>query len=165
MTRESLVIRRATPVVLFLDGHAELRAVSVSGCELWERYGEMLRSMLDRDEERLQLDGAIAGITDDGSYAVRIAVLSDGAGYAVLFEPFSARDPLGDIAERYALTPRECDVARLLTAGANTDEIATRLSIARSTAIIHVKNVLAKTGTRSRAAAVGRILHRDADGA
>ncbi len=94
----------------------------------------------------------------DGSYSLQIVPLcGDGNGCALLLDPFAQRDPLHELDERYALTPREREVARLLIDGANTAEIAAALSIAPSTAVIHVKSILAKTGSKTRAAAVGRI--------
>jgi two-component system nitrate/nitrite response regulator NarL len=56
-----------------------------------------------------------------------------------------------------ALTPRELDVLRLLTAAATTDEIARRLGISTHTVRAHVQAVLTKLQVHSRleAAAIG----------
>jgi len=49
------------------------------------------------------------------------------------------------------LTPREREVAALLTEGLSNGEIATRLFISPKTASVHVSNILAKLSMTSRA--------------
>ncbi|MER6582608.1 response regulator transcription factor [Nonomuraea sp. NPDC001023] len=53
-----------------------------------------------------------------------------------------------------ALTARERETLRLLAEGASTDEIGTRLGVARNTARNHVQHVLEKLGARSKLEAV-----------
>ena len=50
----------------------------------------------------------------------------------------------------FGLTPREAEVAELLTDGLTDNEIAERLVISRRTAEHHVSAVLAKVGVDSR---------------
>jgi DNA-binding CsgD family transcriptional regulator len=50
-----------------------------------------------------------------------------------------------------ALTPREREVAGLLTAGLSNSELARRLYISPKTASVHVSNILTKLGMSSRA--------------
>jgi DNA-binding NarL/FixJ family response regulator len=52
------------------------------------------------------------------------------------------------------LTPRECEVLRLLALGASNDEIAERLFIAKRTVQNHVSTIYGKLGLDSRAEAV-----------
>ncbi|MFT4167122.1 MAG: LuxR C-terminal-related transcriptional regulator [Microlunatus sp.] len=52
---------------------------------------------------------------------------------------------------RLGLTARECEIHALLAAGATNAEIAERLMISVRTVESHVSNMLAKTGTTSRA--------------
>jgi DNA-binding NarL/FixJ family response regulator len=52
------------------------------------------------------------------------------------------------------LTDREAQVLRLVAQGCTNAEIATRLTIAESTAKTHVKHILAKIGAHDRAQAV-----------
>jgi DNA-binding CsgD family transcriptional regulator/tetratricopeptide (TPR) repeat protein len=71
-----------------------------------------------------------------------------------------ARDLAGGSSERDAglvnrLTRREREVADLVRVGRTNQEIAERLVISLSTAKVHVRNVLRKTGTRSRAELAG----------
>lgn len=49
------------------------------------------------------------------------------------------------------LTPRERTVVHLITLGLTTPEIANRLSVSPSTVRTHVRNAMAKTGTKTRA--------------
>lgn len=66
--------------------------------------------------------------------------------------PAAGRRP--DDARATGLTERESDVLRLLVEGASNREIARALSISESTAANHVRSILAKTNTSSRARAV-----------
>jgi DNA-binding CsgD family transcriptional regulator len=65
-------------------------------------------------------------------------------------------DPGTRLADKYALTPREIEVALLLATGAANVEIASVLRISEHTARHHTRHVLAKLDvhTRARAAAV-----------
>lgn len=58
--------------------------------------------------------------------------------------------------ETVALTPRECDVLRLLALGCTYDQVADRLSVSPHTVTTHIKNVYRKLGVRCAAAAVMR---------
>ena len=48
------------------------------------------------------------------------------------------------------ITPKEMEVLRELTTGATDQEIAERLNVSVTTVRYHVKNLLSKTGFRSR---------------
>ncbi len=63
------------------------------------------------------------------------------------------------------LTPRELEVLRLVTAGRSNQQIGEELYISRKTASVHVSNILAKLGVRSRveAAATAHRLGLDVD--
>jgi len=54
--------------------------------------------------------------------------------------------------DRHGLTPREVEVVRLLAAGRSNREVAAALFVSQSTAISHVRNILAKLGLDSRTA-------------
>jgi DNA-binding CsgD family transcriptional regulator len=65
------------------------------------------------------------------------------------------------------LTPRELEVLRLVAAGRSNGQIAEALFISRKTASVHVSNILAKLGARTRteaAAAAHRLGLDDAPG-
>ena len=60
-----------------------------------------------------------------------------------------------------SLTPREHEVARLLAQGYTDRQIAAALTIAVSTAGVHVHHVLAKLGLRSRWQVTDRVVGQD----
>jgi DNA-binding CsgD family transcriptional regulator len=55
-------------------------------------------------------------------------------------------------SHRYGLTEREAQVVRLVAAGRSNREIAAALFVSQSTAISHVRNILAKLDLDSRTA-------------
>ena len=57
----------------------------------------------------------------------------------------------------YGLTAREREVLELIAAGKSTAATAEALGVSLNTVKWHVKQILAKTSTRSRAAAVERV--------
>jgi DNA-binding CsgD family transcriptional regulator len=74
--------------------------------------------------------------------------------FAVIIET-RARNLVSTFARRYRLTRRESQVASCVVEGMSTSEIADRLAIAPATVVLHVKRVLAKTGSRTRVDFVG----------
>jgi DNA-binding NarL/FixJ family response regulator len=62
----------------------------------------------------------------------------------------AAVDRAGDPAGRIGLTPRECEVLRLVAHGHTNRDIATALFISHRTATTHVANILDKLGVASR---------------
>jgi non-specific serine/threonine protein kinase len=69
------------------------------------------------------------------------------------------------LADRYPLTGRETDVARLLLLGRSNAAVAAALGISESTARHHTERVLVKLGVSSRAEVAWRALHPDEPGA
>ena len=95
------------------------------------------------------------------TYRVRRSAVGDGlAGPAsavlVSLQPL-ALQPLSDdeLRERYALTDREIEVARLLAEGRRNAEIARRLGISPFTARNHTERVLGKLRISNRAKVAG----------
>jgi DNA-binding CsgD family transcriptional regulator len=70
----------------------------------------------------------------------------------------------GELAERFHLTPRELEVALLLSAGASNAAIANLLGISEHTARHHTRHVLVKMGLHSRAR-VAAVVSRELGGA
>ena len=68
------------------------------------------------------------------------------------------------LADRYALTARETDVARLLLLGWPNAAVASALGISESTARHHTERVLGKLGISSRAEVAWRALHPEEPG-
>ena len=75
----------------------------------------------------------------------------DSVGWlVVLVEERSSTDVWNDTFERYGLTRREMEVARLLVDRHSNKEIAERLSVTCHTAGRHTERVLRKLGLSSR---------------
>ena len=91
---------------------------------------------------------------------LRIVELDGPAGshIGVFAEPFQSRDALREASRRYHITRRENEVLQLLVQGAATGEIASALSIQETTVQDHIKNIAAKTNSRSRTEIVAKIL-------
>lgn len=95
----------------------------------------------------------------NGSIVVRLMRLEGPqTTFAVLVERFKRRDHLNLFAERYALSQREREVLALLVKGAKNAEIAHHLKVAETTAIFHVKRLLAKTDSRNRTELVAKVV-------
>jgi DNA-binding response OmpR family regulator len=106
--------------------------------ELMARISALLR--------RAQPAAAPPAATAGADAAPRPAALSDEA-----------------LRERYGLTARQTEVARLLAEGCSNAEIATRLEMSYYTARNHTEQVLGKLGVPSRAA-VGALLYGQGSG-
>lgn len=74
------------------------------------------------------------------------------AVYAAMRRLALANIPNDVLSERYQLTKRETDVARLLAVGKTNSEVATALAISEHTARRHTEQVLSKLHVHSRAA-------------
>jgi DNA-binding NarL/FixJ family response regulator len=79
-------------------------------------------------------------------------------------EAMVAHNPGMRLAERYRLTPRELEVALLLSGGASNAVIASSLRISEHTARHHTRHILVKLRLHSRARA-GALIARELGGA
>jgi PAS domain S-box-containing protein len=61
-------------------------------------------------------------------------------------------------AEPVTLSPRECEIVRLVALGSTSPEIAAQLQIAHDTVRTHVRNAMGKLDARSRAHLVAKAL-------
>lgn len=161
--RGRLIERRAVPSIFLIDRNSELQSSTPGSSPSWTELAPTVLSVMRAHRYALEQGEPITTIADR-RFLVRIRRLDgDAAAYVVICESFRTRDPLRDVGERYTLTRREREVARLLIGGAGTAEIAEALCISTATVVLHVKSIMAKTGTRSRTAVVGRIVHHDGD--
>lgn len=93
----------------------------------------------------------------NASIVVRaIPLTGSGAAWVILVERLRLRRHLQALAQRFGLSSREREVLGLIAKGAKNSEIARTLNIAESTAIFHVKRLLAKTNSRNRTELVSK---------
>jgi len=76
----------------------------------------------------------------------------------LIFERIARRDAVQSNLQRYALTPRECDVVLLVLYGYSNRRIADQLFLAEYTVEDHLKRVFAKMAVRTRTALAAKIL-------
>lgn len=62
------------------------------------------------------------------------------------------------IADGEGLSPREREVVRLVAMGMTSRQVAEQLTVSTETVRTHIRNALAKTGTRTRAQLVAKVL-------
>ncbi len=67
-----------------------------------------------------------------------------------MVQPSSPQHVIGILMEAYGLTPREQQVAQLVTYGMSDTDISRRLGISPHTVRDHLKKVFDKTGANSR---------------
>ena len=63
-----------------------------------------------------------------------------------------------NVKKRYNLTPRECQIAKLICQGLNNNKIAKLLRISPGTVKIHTRNIYRKTRVRSKIAMLLRFV-------
>ena len=78
--------------------------------------------------------------------------------YVLVTSERSDRKILDDACAGFALSEREIDVARLISAGQNNGQISRGLGIALRTVENHLRSVYAKVGVNSRTQLVSRLL-------
>jgi DNA-binding CsgD family transcriptional regulator len=76
----------------------------------------------------------------------------------LLLERVQLRDAVQQNLERFALSPRECDVAMLILYGHSNRRIADQLFLTEYTVEDHLKRIFAKLGVKSRTALAAKIL-------
>jgi DNA-binding CsgD family transcriptional regulator len=167
-----LAAQRAAPAVFVVDQRLRVRHFREDPTErrkdctfqpksrrLPELVERTVRELLGRARTGKSNAGVLTAVPN-GSVLVRVVPLDGGASplYAVLVERFRIRASLRAVAARYALSKREHEALALVVKGAKNVEIASRLQIAPSTAIFHVKRLMAKTGARNRAELVAKVV-------
>jgi DNA-binding response OmpR family regulator len=104
----------------------------------------------------LELMARISALLRRASAAPAPAATPSGTAADAPARPAALSDEA--LRERYGLTARQTEVARLLGEGCSNAEIATRLEMSYYTARNHTEQVLGKLGVPSRAA-VGALLY------
>jgi DNA-binding CsgD family transcriptional regulator len=97
-------------------------------------------------------------------YAVRGSLLAltpalarDAMTIVTVFAALPSTLSDADLQDRFALTAREVEVARLLAVGRSAREVAAALGISYFTARHHIEHLLVKLGVRTRAAVAAAI--------
>jgi len=81
-----------------------------------------------------------------------------GRHLLLVLERVQRRDAVAQNLERFALSPRECDVVMLVLYGHSNRRIADQLFLTEYTVEDHLKRVFAKLAVRSRTALAAKIL-------
>jgi len=92
---------------------------------------------------------------------VRACHLAGAAGrqhLLLVLERVQRRDAVAQNLERFALSPRECDVVMLILYGHSNRRIADQLFLTEYTVEDHLKRIFAKLAVKSRTALAAKIL-------
>jgi len=121
----------------------------------------VLASLLPQMRSRLRDrhdTNAAALLTVD--LCVRACYMSGPSGRHLLLvlERVQRRDAVAANIEKFALSPRECDVVMLVLYGYSNRRIADQLVLTEYTVEDHLKRVFAKIGVKSRTALAAKIL-------
>lgn len=134
-----------------LDGVGLTRALLASD----PKARVLIFTHYDGDEQVLQAlrAGARGYLTKDADGEVLIqAILTLAQGGRYLPPVLAGR--YADLVSKPSLTARERETLILMAEGITNQEIGTRLSLSERTAALHVGNVLAKLGAKTRTEAV-----------
>ena len=160
----AVIVVDANDRVVMLNDRAMKLMREISGAELAEDTGELspvLKTLVPelRARVRDRLDtSTVALLTIDN--CVR-ACLLDGIGgrhLMLVFERVERKDAVQHNLERYALSPRECEVVMLVLYGHSNRRIADQLFLTEYTVEDHFKRIFSKLGVRSRTALAAKIL-------
>jgi DNA-binding CsgD family transcriptional regulator len=97
-------------------------------------------------------DEVIADLDVDGVHYTLIRLASTDAA-----PPPSPGAPHAEVAERYGLSSREREVARMVAKGYTNKTIAAVLDISSWTVDTHIRRIFGKLGVRSRSAMVAQL--------
>lgn len=154
--------RRVRPDIVLLDrrlpdgdGTALIPELVNSGAKVLVLTGEATASVAARVAEA----GAAGLILKSARLDDLVEAVRRVAGGEVVFDPRLLAGVLDRLTGRVrmagaSLTAREQETLLLLADGAGTDQISSRLGVARNTARNHVQRVLDKLGARSKLEAV-----------
>jgi DNA-binding CsgD family transcriptional regulator len=153
------VVDRHLRVVHFNDDPSERRRACRAGITT-QSLPAAMREALEEMKVQTADDLPHVWVVPDAALIVRTIPLHSFDGTepltTLIVERFSPRNYVRTLSARYGLSARENDVLQLLLRGATNDDIAASLQIAPSTAIFHVKRLMAKTAARNRTELVAR---------
>lgn len=154
--RDKLVLAngRSAEVLREVASHADIDA---SGADIPPVLAGLLPQLRTRLRDRHDTSAA-ALLTVD--LCVRACYMTGPQGRHLLLvlERVQRRDAVAANIEKYALSPRECDVVMLVLYGYSNRRIADQLILTEYTIEDHLKRVFAKIGVKSRTALAAKIL-------
>jgi DNA-binding NarL/FixJ family response regulator len=157
-----LAERRQPPPMVIVDRNGRVIAQSFDA-DISEVTGH-LRRLVERHLDERRPAARMTVQLLDATTALRIVDLAGETCeyFAITFERNQRRrDAIEAVASEYRLTNREREVFRMLLAGSTDQEVSQRLTIARTTASDHAKNILRKTGANKRTELFARVIAYD----
>jgi len=144
MSRTAAIARRATTPARHV-------VTALSADELLETLRELVPDLRDESAEdaAAAAEGREALVISCGAPRATAVARYARPSAALAFAPNAPVEP-EQLAERFGLSGRQAEVARLLAAGHSNAEIAERLGLSTYTARNHAARVLHKLGIRRR---------------
>jgi DNA-binding CsgD family transcriptional regulator len=164
-------LERLPVAVIVVDGQRRLQPYNSRATELFDREG--LRGDLVNARPSHPLSLVVAGILRGESLEERTAVFPSGETYRIAPSRQSpkgvgrwlmllvSRADQGESTyslEAFHFTPREREVTQGLLEGKTTEEICDHLRISRDTFKTHLRRLFEKSGARTRAEFVAKVL-------
>jgi DNA-binding NarL/FixJ family response regulator len=128
----------------------DLTAAWRAAVDAFAHYGEPFEHARSqaRYAAALRAAGDVTGATEVARAAEETAVSLRAAPLLAELRPYTGTRPAHSSLD--LLTPREAEVLALVAAGLSNREIGERLFVSIKTASVHVSNILAKLGARTR---------------
>lgn len=133
---------------LFLFTETDLIKISIGENNVLENVGCYVPKKTAQGEGTEE--NVISSLASSGSDEADKADSVDDVDEAVSQEAPAPPDPAAIIAERYGLSPRECDVLPLLLEGRTIVRIQETLFISAGTVSTHIRHIYQKTGQANR---------------
>ncbi len=133
---------------LFLFTETDLIKIGIGENNVLENVGCFVPKKTAQGEGTEE--NVISSLASSGSDEADKADSVDDVDEAVSQEAPAPPDPAAIIAERYGLSPRECDVLPLLLEGRTIVRIQETLFISAGTVSTHIRHIYQKTGQANR---------------
>ena len=159
-------MRRRRARVLVLDAGLNIAGADTQALgmldDLGARCAGRLQPALEQPIRQWRSAGAPGGefaTAHITGIALRVIALDGPTPWTVvMLERVCTRETLETAKGRYGLSPRECDVLRLVLEGDSASEIGVRLQIAEYTVGDYLKRIFAKTHVRNRSEMIAKVL-------
>jgi PAS domain S-box-containing protein len=127
------------------------------------RKGYVCTGELSGERKYVRADGSVVRV-EYAAYAEEITGRRLGLFVSQIVdeEDQNGIEPEVVAANGEGLSPREGEVVRLVALGMTSRQIAEELTVSTETVRTHIRNALAKTGTRTRAQLVAKVMARGA---